>query len=304
MGGKFKTMTLIEESELARLRDKEITEYNPSIRSMTNIQTAIEKIFDDPSIPDDAKIKLINTLQEKFNQLYTKFKISASALPNALLAAASAISKNKQTPHAVVPVGAQVANLPTAEIESEEFADAPADLSLATQSVNIQVPSTISQLETKLPGFPTAKEIGLPTQYARKLDQFREFLVQSQNVISPNAKNEIVLDGNPIPASSFSDLMRAMYLRNNSLNLTGFSEFISKLAQLNANSTMFSNAQSIAALEAHYHKSHSKSQDPIQTRKQSSSHKGFGAKRKFKILNSISGIPPGKKPHILHMFRI
>ena len=67
-------MTLIEEPELDRLRQRQIKEYNPSLNSLTTNQDQIFKIFDDSELSDEGKCKIIAQLQERFGLLLNKFK--------------------------------------------------------------------------------------------------------------------------------------------------------------------------------------------------------------------------------------
>ena len=50
MTGKFKTMTVVEEANLDRLRRCEIKDYNHALNSFTKIQDQIFKIFDDSEL--------------------------------------------------------------------------------------------------------------------------------------------------------------------------------------------------------------------------------------------------------------
>ena len=45
MAGKFKTMSLVQEAELDRLRQRQIKDYNPGLNSLTKMQYQIFKIF-------------------------------------------------------------------------------------------------------------------------------------------------------------------------------------------------------------------------------------------------------------------
>ena len=73
MTRKFKTMTLIEEAELDRLRQRQIKDYNPALNSLTKIQDQIFKIFDDKELTDEGKCKILAQLQVRFVFLLNKF---------------------------------------------------------------------------------------------------------------------------------------------------------------------------------------------------------------------------------------
>ena len=80
MTGKFKTMTLVEEAELDRLRQRQIKDYNPALNSLTKIQDQIFKIFDDKELTDEGKCKILAQLQDRFGFLLIKFKMLGSLL--------------------------------------------------------------------------------------------------------------------------------------------------------------------------------------------------------------------------------
>ena len=74
MTAKFKTMTLVEEAELDRLRQRQIKDYNPALNSLPKIQDPIYKIFDDKEWTDEGKCKILAQHQERFDFLLNKFK--------------------------------------------------------------------------------------------------------------------------------------------------------------------------------------------------------------------------------------
>ena len=69
MTGKFKTMTLVEEAELDRLRQRQIKDYNAALNSLTKIQ---------------GKCKILAHLQERFGFLFNKVKNAVLPPPNVL----------------------------------------------------------------------------------------------------------------------------------------------------------------------------------------------------------------------------
>ena len=59
MTGNFTTMTLVEEAELDRLRQRQIKDFNPALNSLSKIQDQNFKIFYDKEWTDDAKCKIL-----------------------------------------------------------------------------------------------------------------------------------------------------------------------------------------------------------------------------------------------------
>ena len=80
MKGKIKTMTLVEEAEQDRRRQRQIKEYNPAFNSLTIIQDEIFKFFDDSGLADEGKCKFRAQRQERFGFLLIKLK-NASPFP-------------------------------------------------------------------------------------------------------------------------------------------------------------------------------------------------------------------------------
>ena len=74
MTGKFKTMTLVQEPELNRLRQRQIKHDIPPLNSFTKIQYQIFKIFDDSELSDERKFKILAQIQEPCGFLLNKFK--------------------------------------------------------------------------------------------------------------------------------------------------------------------------------------------------------------------------------------
>ena len=73
MTGKFKTITLVEDADLDRLRQRQINEYIPDLNSLPKIQDEIFKMFDDSELSDSGKWKIHDHLQELFPILVNKF---------------------------------------------------------------------------------------------------------------------------------------------------------------------------------------------------------------------------------------
>ncbi|KAF0146585.1 MAG: hypothetical protein FD143_3318 [Ignavibacteria bacterium] len=163
--------------------------------------------------------------------------------------------------------------------------DAEADIGLAEEA---HVPAE----EIK---WPTVKESRLPPSFANKFQSFIDFLSQHSNVIRPNSKDELVIDSVAIPNTKFSDLVRSMYVRSKNNNMLGFNDFTKKLYSLKANISMFSQKDSITALNSYG--------NPLQS---SSSGQGKGIKRNYLAYSKAlhTKIPPGKKAKLLHVFRM
>jgi hypothetical protein len=261
MAGKFKAMSLVEEAELERLRQRQIREYDPSLNNLAKIQENILKLFEAPDMSDEVKYKILVSLQERFATLYNRFKNST-------------------------PYAAPTPPTMTEDVPPQAIVEQPAAPEQAAPAVEpVQVPDVQKQAR---PGLLQFENFNIPSQYHQKLDTLQKFIQDHQDVISTNHKGELVLDGTPFQNSSFSDLIRGLYIRNQSMNLNGMSNLIGKLYQLNAPKALLSHKDAVGVYDYFTKK------PPAQT--------GKGKAKRKSSAPALS--PPGKAPRILHVFRM
>ena len=249
MDSKYKSRALIEKAELERLHQRQIKEYDPTLRSLAQIQDQIVKLFDDPQLSDDGKCKILAHLHERYAGLLSQYKRSAAPLAH--------IPSIKAT-H--VPINKVIFQ----SSEDEATVDEDGEDTLTSQDP---------------PQIPNLSDANIPAHFGKKYEQFQNFLRDHQNEISTNDRKEIVLDGEAIAYSSFPDLLRSLYVRNQDLNLIGVQQFHRRLHSLNARLDMFSNRETLNSL-THLNK---KSQNQTQS--------GSGPR------------PPVKRTRILYVFR-
>lgn len=65
----FKKMALVSEDEILRMKQKEIREYNPEIRTLAFIQTEIDDLLNNKDMSVEDKLLLIQSAQKRFSQL-------------------------------------------------------------------------------------------------------------------------------------------------------------------------------------------------------------------------------------------
>ena len=217
MGSRNNSMALVEKDELERIRQRQIKEYNPLLSHLVKTQDEIEKLFDDPKLTDEAKCKILAHLQVRFADQLIKYNRSNDT---------------------VAPIRPRMpSQAPVKEVIIQHYKEA----SNADDEEDILT-------DEDQPEIPSLSEANIPTQFAKKFGLFQNFLKNHQNVISTNEKKEIVLDGEAVFYSSFPDLLRSLYVRNQDMNLIGAQQFHKKLHQLNARPDMFSNRETLNAL--------------------------------------------------------
>ena len=209
-------MTLLEKAELERIRQRQIKDYNPILSHLVKTQDEIEKLFDDPKLTDEAKCKILAHLQVRFADHLSKY--------------------NRATDTGATIRPRMPSQDPVKEVNLQHYQDATSDDE--EDSVNSEDPAEI----------PSLTEAKIPAHFGNKFGVFQEFLKDHKNDISSNDKKEIVLDGEAVAYSSFPDLLRSLYVRNQDMNLIGAQQFHKKLHQLNARPDMFSNRETLNAL--------------------------------------------------------
>ena len=60
---------LIEKGELDRLQQRHIREFSPEVHNMADIRTRMAMILDNKTMPADAKLSLLKTIQTQFDKL-------------------------------------------------------------------------------------------------------------------------------------------------------------------------------------------------------------------------------------------
>ena len=296
MSGKFKTLTLVEEGELERLRQRQIKEYEPTLKSLTATQENIQKLFDDPDLDDEGKFKVLTALQERFGYLYNKFKNSSKAIAVPDHAPAPAA-----TPAATAPIAA------TAVAAAAPVAAAAAATAGVTTKTGVSTVQPDSDMD--LSGVFSSGSANIPVTYEKKSKVLQDFLNEHKSEICQNSKQDLVIDGVTIPNSSASDLVRSLFVKNQNMNLIGQANLLQKLKQLQVDPNMFSQRDVVSSL-THLKKVKNSPTSSSQSTSKTESQSGEGKRKSHHVSRTSSSsslnnllIPPGKAPRLLHVFR-
>ena len=65
----IRKMVLIEETELQRLKEKHLRDYDPTLNAMARAESDLDAIFGDKDLTDEQKSALIQHAQQRFNNL-------------------------------------------------------------------------------------------------------------------------------------------------------------------------------------------------------------------------------------------
>ena len=307
MAGKFRALTLIEEGELERLRQRQIKEYEPALKSLATTQENIQRLFDDPDLDDEGKFKVLTALQERFGYLYGKFKNSgkATAVPDHVPAPAV-------TPPAIAPAVATAGRAVAATTLAAAAPQASAAAAAAAASgVMTKTADSAGEPDSEmgLSGLFSSGAANIPVTYERKVKVLQDFLNAHKSEICQNSKQELVIDGLAIPNSSASELIRSLYVKNQNMNLIGQANLLQKLKQLKVDPNMFSQKEVVASL-THLTKHKNSPSSASQSTSKAESQSGWGKRKshhasRTSSSSSLNNIlpPPGKAPRLLHVFR-
>ncbi len=264
----FQKMKLVEENELLRLKDKQIRDYNPQIRSMTFTQSEIDDILMDNKLSAEEKLLLINAAEKRYKGI--KSTLGASSTPQApvVLAGMSTglVPKEPAPPltglPAVLPGAAAVAAAPDAD-------------------------DPVTQRVMR----------GVPVRMKKKAKEMFEYIKDYPDLINFNDKTmEVSINGQSIKHSNFLDLFRSLYSSRRNYTPVGSAAFLSALSDINAPTSLISNR---LALSDVLDKQNLSQQIPkmksFVTKKFSHS---AGTKRRRLTASS----PPGRLPHILQIY--
>ena len=350
-------MALVERAELERLRQKQIKEYNPVLSQLASIQGEIERVLRTSKLPIDERLGLLTLLHSRFDNLYKTIKfngglsIPASAafpvipppgVPPPPAAANNAAPQVILAPPPldegpVVPADAPVDMPPgdegigqfepiadPLERQADEGSEDTADDEPPVEHKGIQTPRPVK--------FPDITNLKIAPNFKKKYDELVQRLSPYPHLINISEDGEIVLNGNPIPSSSFNDLLTSLFQNKENLNLEGEDEFFDVLRDLKIKEDHISTKEAKSKL---VHSRHSR-ETPLSPTKFEDASEGMigkGRKRKknhhsvgftAKAQNSIPkshhaknsksqhttsnskenklGPPPGKRPHILHLY--
>jgi len=239
----FKKMSLIANEELERLKQKQLSSYNPELRSMVFLKDEMDQLLLRTDLPVEEKLKLFQTAQHLFDSLKPQVQLTPAA----------------STPSVVR----------TEDQEEERADDVEPERPLMGPSA--QPASAFARAVTKLPKTMQSKG-----------NQLVEFLDEHEGIITATPKGELAIRGESIPGTNFSDLFRHLFIHRKQTP-PGLEHFVSALRELNVPRSTLSNRKVIDLLDPEeFHDASNLSTSETQTGK---------------------GIPPGKRPRILYLYK-
>ena len=238
----FKKYRLVDESEIDRVIEKRLRQYDPNLHSMALLKKDMTDILSQKNLYPEEKLNLYKANQNRFGQLnkaYTNPNISLPPAPpptpstvpedqvNLLQAGDSFINstalENTTTPLAI-------------SVQENQLQSSPKENDIESGHGKV-INNNQEEHETKQPTriSPIDKSVvdKLPPRYNYKASSLILFLENHSDRISYDKQSgEAILNGVKIPHSSMKDLISSLYVQPGKLNLQGKAEFNKTFANL------------------------------------------------------------------------
>ena len=278
----FTKMKMVEEAELLRLKDKQIREYNPQIRSMSFYQNEIDDILTDNKLSASDKLTLIGVAEKRYNGIKSSTVGTAAVKPGPTILAGISSGLVPKESASLVTGLAPTAVLAPGAVAADGVAAVDAPTETSTRRILH----------------------GIPPAMMKKATEMLNYIKEYPEHISYDKKNmEVTINGEAIKHTNFIDLFRSLYSNRRNYNPIGSAPFMSALSDMNAPISLISNKyvwsnlldnQNLSLLNAGLPHA------PITSRKDSHSTSPYRSSKLGKR-RRIGG-PPGRKPHVLKVY--
>lgn len=281
----FSKMVIMSSDEADRLRDKKITQYNPTIRSLAHLDAEMESILGQQNIGVEEKLLRYQNTLMRFGQLTSTRSTTSEP-----------IRQNTAGRSANGPSVAQrgVPNLNP--IPGPSISDAP-PLG-PDSSLNDSMRSAHSNVEedTLLEDLSDKEEPNDDIDLSNKdsFDKITAHLARFPDRIGTDARGRVVIDGTSIKGSNYSDLVTSLsHSRGNpNLTLIGQPQFIKVLKEVGLNPNFVTNKSTNRVLSAQ------KSAAGIHKGKGKSKGRNCGVM----CVKGVRGKLPGIKTKVLRLY--
>jgi len=239
------------------------------LSALARTEKEIDDLLSDPSVSSEQKLLTYTKLAEKFDKL----RPNSGTAPRTTTPTAIVLPPALPTPiNLVEEPAAVVINIPEADLHV-----APA--------VAVQDEKKEEALDV-LPAAELVKKdvINLPKQYLTKYSKLKLLIDQNPNIISSSPTGELIIHGNLLVNSSYSDLIRESYVPNKNHNLLGQNFFLNALREIHVDPALLSNSTII---------NHFTKLNPTNN----------SLKRAEQTLQFGKGQPPGKRPCSIMLYR-
>ena len=200
----FRKLQLVSEEEINRLKQKQLSQYDPQLRAAAFLQSEIDDILTNKDMDAQRKTTLFQVAQQRF---------------------ASLLGKNVM---ANQPMG----GIRTQMEHDEEAAVAP-PAARALQAAPLQVIPAAQEVAEE-DDVQIAQLIGtVPKSQKERAQSLLDFLESKKADLTYDNMGQLVIKGQPVIGSNYQDLILSLYTGRKAFYPQGLDVFINALRQLN-----------------------------------------------------------------------
>ena len=211
----FRKLQLVSEEEINRLKQKQLSQYDPQLRAAAFLQSEIDDILTNKDMEAQRKATLFQTAQQRFASLLGKNVMATQPLGGIRTQmehdeeAAPAARGLPAVPHQVVPV-----------------------LQAPAEEDDVQIEHLLGTVP------PSQKE---------RAQRLLDFLETKKADLTYDNMGQLVIKGQPVIGSNYQDLILSLYTGKKAFYPPGLDDFITALRQVNVPLGIIKNHHLLAA---------------------------------------------------------
>ena len=220
---------LIEKGELDRLQQRQIRKFSPEMHNMADIRTRMAMILDNKTMPADAKLSLLKTIQTQFDKLQKDI-----GLPSI-----GCVTTGSSGPAFKKVKNETAVNKTSAPTENEDTTDQE-----ESGETDDERQSEIEKIISDDKSTPlSVQQLGIHYQYQPKASNLRLKITEHFDILKRNDAGEMVVVGKAEPGSNFNNLFKSMVGPTREFNQPGIDKFLDDLRRLGVRSNKLSGKQ-------------------------------------------------------------
>ena len=215
---KFLKQVLVEQGELDRLRERQIRDYSPEIRSMVKIQDDIHQILLRTDLSAQQKLDMLSVPQARFDHL----KAETNTLQGQRASASPEVPK---------PVEKKVPEKKAADMTKDKV-----NVDDEKEEDNMDAEEEVNKTPVKS-FIISPLRMGVSQQYRQKAEDLMEKIIKRPDIITRSDGGELVYMGQAVPNSNFNGLFTGMFTSGSVVRGAGSTELFKALRQLGVQSS-------------------------------------------------------------------
>ena len=216
----FRKLQLVSEEEINRLKQKQLSQYDPQLRAAAFLQSEIDDILTNKDMDAQRKTTLFQTAQQRFASLLGKSFMATQPLGG--VRTRMEHDEEAAAPAAAAPAAPAVVAAPQQLVQAAQDVDEEDDI----------------QIEQILGTVPNSQK-----ERAQKL---LNFLESKKADISSDNTGQLVIQGEPVEGTNYQDLILSLYTSKKAFYPQGLDVFVKALRKLNVPRGIIKNHQLFA----------------------------------------------------------